>query len=223
MFRKLALRVANWLLDHLAAQIILALTPAALSMLTVVVDLAVNLPPVLLITVPAIGWSSSILLLVMWFRDHSRRRIRRSLDVGKGLWSSSNAVLAAVLGRRGVPPSRDEIQAIILALLRRMCSVVAYSLPIDEKGATFLVLEGHDDGARFKLFAQFNHDDPKLPGEVAEHFFKDRCFAGQAVQLRRALFLDDSKRCPEDYTWHQDSVHHNFRGRAAVPVNHYLR
>src|SRR5688572_11033307 len=116
MFRVLILRCANWILRHLAVQVAIALTPGVLGMLTVAVEVTLTLPPITLVLVPAVGWSATFLLLILWYRNHSQRRTQRSLEVGRALWTSSR-ILSELQSRRNKPVTDSEIRDLITELL----------------------------------------------------------------------------------------------------------
>jgi hypothetical protein len=80
------------------------------------------------------------------------------------------------------PAPKDEASTniVIAELLKRMCEVVASRVPVEDKGATLLVLSGPEENAHFRVFAKHNHLEG-VGDRVARYLTRDMSLAGQAL------------------------------------------
>ncbi len=201
-FKELAVAVAALVIEHTLIQVVIILVPIVAAVAFY------KLPEFVIVAALSIGWSLSALLLVGWFRNHTRRRARRTLRIATSLYVNNVALLRPSI-------TEENINTIIGALLRDLCEVIEYRVTGDRKAASFLLL----DGERFVPFAMENYRDENLRHFVAHDLTKDNSFAGAALRGQKCICLPDSSK-PKRYPWHQTpngSAHH---GRAAIPVQH---
>jgi hypothetical protein len=215
--RDVVLRAAAGLFAHVLIQVVLALIPAALGIVALILG---GPPSVQTWTAVALagGWSISGLLAVAWFQDHYAKRTERIIVLARTFYSSDRIIRDLI--RRDTSPRERELifQKWADMALGKLCGSLAHRVPIHRKGATLFILLGHGDNSRLDLFAQYNHADPEVPQEVRLHVTPRKSLAALAIRDHSCKVIRDCKSPPKGLEWAEGPLPPRFRGRAAAPV-----
>ena len=190
-------------------QIFIALWPVLLALILIVIGKVSSL---LVAAILAVGWSLSSLAGIVWFKNHTKRRAERMIELATILSVGDhtlNTFIVNKLGNLTAPDVREEITSI----LSGMCDVLAYRLNSRLKGAALLINE--DD--HFELYACVRHHTSQLSHKI-KTMPMEGSLAGQALEEQRCIVLRDSRKPEANIRWKPLSPPSQFIGRAVAPV-----
>jgi hypothetical protein len=210
------------ILANLAANLlalwIISFIPAVLVLLNQTVS-AVD--PVTFNWFLGIGWTTNLILGIVWFVDHRKWHARRTSLLARLMSITDGPVNKFILSEFGPlhgPLAHPEIRLQIHQILNLMCQILAYRSSIDDKGATLLILRD----SRFELYAEVGHR-PGLEIDVNSNLTKENSLAGQALGKDRVVVLPDCRKTTLGIRWKNLNRRSEFIGRAVVPVQALIR
>ena len=204
--------------SNLAWFIVFAVSPFIIAAVIYGIHHIRKLPPLLLIGIPSVGWSLTIVGFVIWYSWHRDGRATREFVLANSLFLSDEEIPPLVNAARRRSLGARMMKSLCNQLLQEACTVLTYRLAHVNKGAMFMVLQ--DDG-KFEVFAKHNHTDPGVDHEIRTSLTRQNGMAGQAVRQRRCVAMKDCRRPPADVEWVRTQPEHEpprFLGRSAVPV-----
>jgi hypothetical protein len=211
------------LLANQTATLLATITPFAGTVVVVAAAVWSRIPlgaglPILL----AAGWSMTLFVTALWYYNHRARRIELTSNL-TSMMIEADYVSYRTIARKyqqGIL-TRNELKGRVKVMLEQLVETLEFRIPLNEKAAAFLTLDGEGDAARFQLFAQANYGrhEMQLMNDVAQ-LTRDNSLAGQALNLNGVISVEDcTKIGPDDeIVWKVVRTPLDYRSRTVVPV-----
>lgn len=162
----------------------------------------------------AFGWSTSLLIAIMWYKNHSNWRTRRLRRLADLMIISHPPIL-------GFITPRDDIQAAhnlkpnVVEILDILREIIAYRIGIDYKALAVVI--PHNEG--FQVYAQIGHSQShRLTVEVQNNLSSDNSLEGVAISNGSLETRSDMKKEMADDGVRNLDCCLDYVGRAAIPI-----
>jgi hypothetical protein len=206
--RDFASNVLANLAANLVATVIIAILPSVFALIIYLINQQIN--PLCLIITSA--WSLNSLAAVFWYINHRNWRARR-LIILAGLMALTDVPVYKFIVQNLGHLEAPQLQGQIKEILRLTCQIIAYRAKIEDKGASFLFLNGN----KFELYDEVGHR-AGLDIDIKENLTIENSLAGQALNSNKCLIIANCKRNKSNLKWANLGKESEYIGRAVVPV-----